>query len=131
MQAKLEAEQAEAARLKPLAEQAAALKAKADEAEQKRMEEQGQFKELAERRAGELNKTQQRLIRAEVRAAAIQEGIIDRDLVQLIPIGRTPLRLMKLSMPSKSPSSSTPSPQMIGRSTRVLSVTEPSVSPDA
>ncbi len=86
LQAQLEAAQAEAARLKPMAEQAAALKAKADEAEQKRMEEQGQFKELAERRAGELNKTQQRLIRAEVRAAAIQEGIIDRDLVQLIPI---------------------------------------------
>ena len=86
LQAKLEAAQAEAARLKPLAEQAAVLKAKAEEAEQKRMEEQGQFKELAERRAGELNKTQQRLIRAEVRAAAIQEGIIDRDLVQLLPI---------------------------------------------
>lgn len=86
LKAQLEAALAETARLRPLASQAMELQARADAAEQKRMEEQGQFKELAERRAGELNKTQQRLVRAEVRAAAIQEGIIDRDLVQLIPV---------------------------------------------
>ncbi len=64
------------------------LKAKFEEQDRKAQEEKGQYKELYEKEkqksASEVNTMKQRLVKAELRARAVYEGISDPDLVELI-----------------------------------------------
>ncbi len=64
----------------------ATLKAQQEEAERAKLAEKGEFKTLAERQAGDLKVKDQRILRAEIRAAAIAEGLVDKDVAQLIPL---------------------------------------------
>lgn len=67
----------------------AATKKATDDAERKRLEEEGNWKELAEKNKKQLDDTvkeyQTRAMRAEIKVAAQAAGIIDPDLVDLIP----------------------------------------------
>lgn len=66
-----------------------AQKKATDDAERKRLEEEGKWKELAEKNQKDLDETiktyQNRTIKAELKAAAQAAGIIDADLADLIP----------------------------------------------
>ncbi len=86
LQAQLDALKKENEAAKAAQAELATLKKAQEDAEQARLAEQGQFKELAERRQGELKIKDQRILRAEVRAAAVAEGLVDKDVAQLIPL---------------------------------------------
>lgn len=65
-------------------------KEKLSSLEKKQLEEQGEYKKLSEKLAAELDqertRNSQRFIKAEVKAAAIEAGLIDHDLIALIDI---------------------------------------------
>ncbi len=95
MVAKAEMERMKAdyeSKMAELAEQgkkAKELQAKLDEIESQKLAEQGKFKELYEKEQSERRKETQsmrrELARAELKALALGEGILDPDLVNLIP----------------------------------------------
>ena len=66
-----------------------ALQTRQDEAEAAKLAEQGKFKELYEKevssRKNAEGRMRERLMRAEVRAYAVSEGILDPDMADLIP----------------------------------------------
>ncbi len=71
------------------AKKAKTLQAQLDAIEAKKMEEQGQFKELYEKekadREKETRAMRRELARADLKALALREGIIDPDIINLIP----------------------------------------------
>lgn len=75
---------------KELSKERDILKNRFDEAERAKLEEEGKFKELYEKKQKELDEerkaTERKMIRSEVKAAAIAAGFIDLDLLSTIPM---------------------------------------------
>ncbi|MCE5388268.1 MAG: hypothetical protein K0041_06780 [Acidithiobacillus sp.] len=71
------------------AKKAKELQAQLDAIEKQKLEEQGKFKELYEKerteREKEIRAMRRELARADLKALAIREGIIDPDIINLIP----------------------------------------------
>lgn len=65
-----------------------ALVAEKEQREADELKKQGQYKELMEKEQAKAAAIQNRLIRAEMKAHAIRAGVIDMDLVDLIPVDK-------------------------------------------
>ena len=85
IKARLAAAEAEAAEGKAAKERLAVLESERQAAEQKALEEQGKWKELAEKRAADAAALQRRILAERVRSTALSEGLIDEALVGMIP----------------------------------------------
>jgi ribosome-binding protein aMBF1 (putative translation factor) len=84
LQAQLEAARAEAAKNKAAAEELERVKAKQAADEKKRLEEQGEWKTLAEQRAADVKARDLQIVRERVRSTAMAAGLIDADLATMI-----------------------------------------------
>ncbi len=84
LKARLAAAEAAVAEGKAAKERLATLEAEREAAQQKALEEQGKWKELAEKRASDAAALQKRILTERVRSTALSEGLIDESLVGMI-----------------------------------------------